>query len=283
MNKTRHLTKEQIAEYNSNGFIIVPNLFDLEEIQPLYTACEKYPDIWAAESYYKNSDGSSNSFVCYSHLSDSLLGVFPRIARMVDSVEAILGEESYHFHSKLVRKEAYSKSNLDWHQDYGTWYHYGCIFPDLITCGIAISDITRENGCMQVVKKSHLLGLLKHIRLGESEVTDPERLQKVLDKLEIVFCEMKAGDALFFHGNLLHRSTPNYTNKMRIIFHCTYNRMSNEPYKEEWKAHHSYQPLNKLSDLAIREGRYNGIFNQQDFFPAENEEDKGIGLVYSKF
>ena len=119
--------------------------------------------------------------------------------------------------------------------------------------------------------------------MGDSLVTDTERMQIVLDKLEIVFCEMKAGDALFIHSNTLHCSTENYTDKMRLMLHCTYNGVSNEPYKEEWKAHHGYQPLEKVSDLAIREGHYNGIFNQKDFFQSENKKDKGYGLAHSKF
>lgn len=282
MTKTTTLTKKQINQYQEDGFLIVPNVFDTEELAPLLTACEENPELWSAESAYRMSNGHFNRIMFYSHLSDSLLGVFPRIARVIDNVEAILGEECYHFHSKLVRKEAYNKGNVDWHQGYGTWYHYGCIFPTQVTCAIAITDNTKENGCMQVIKKSHAMGRLNHLRIGDTDAADPEIVQQALKNLELVDCEMKAGDALFFHANMLHASTPNYTDKIRVILHCTYNTKLGSPYKEEWQ-HHAYQPLQKLPDSTIKDGNYNGIFNQDDFFQSESEENKGESMVFRGF
>ncbi len=277
------LTQEQINQYHENGYLIVPNVFDAEELAPLVTACEENPELWSVESTYQMSNGQLNRIMYYSKLSDSLLGVFPRIARVVDSVEALLGDECYHYHSKLVRKEAYNKGNVDWHQGYGTWYHQGCLFPTQITCAIAVTENTKENGCMQVIKKSHEMGRLNHLRIGDTDGADPEIVEQALKKLELVDCEMNAGDILFFHANMLHASTPNYTDRIRAILHCTYNTKLGEPYKEEWQQHHGYQPLQKLPDSTIKDGNYNGILNEQDFYQTENEEDKGTGLIFRGF
>ncbi len=268
MKKTT-LTQEQIAQFKDDGYLIVRSVFDAEEIQPLLFACENDPEIWSNESTFEYSNGQLNRVLLYSKLSDSLLGVFPRMSRLVNAVEALLGEECYHFHSKLVRKEAHNKGNFDWHQDYGTWYHYGLLFPNLLTAGIAITDTNKQNGCMQALVKSHLMGRINHVKKGDSEVAEPERVQKALEKLEMVDCEMNTGDVLFFHGNLLHASTPNYTDRTRVLLHCTYNTASNEPYKKEWKANHSYQPLKTVSDSIIKESRYNGIYHKEDFSQSE--------------
>jgi len=105
------LTQEQISRYHEDGFLIVPNIFDAEEFAPLLLACEENPELWAAETAYKYSNGHDNRVMFYAQLSNSLLGVLPRIARVVDSVEALLGEECYHFHSKLVRDDFFQAEN----------------------------------------------------------------------------------------------------------------------------------------------------------------------------
>jgi hypothetical protein len=41
--------------------------------------------------------------------------------------------------------------------------------------------------------------------------------------------EMEAGDALFFHSNVLHRSDKNDSDRRRWAFLIAYNRTSNNP------------------------------------------------------
>lgn len=281
-NQTMPLTQEQISQYHNDGYLIVPNVFDLGELEPLQKACKNDPKLWEEETEYVYSNQKTNRVMFYHTLSDSLLGVMPRVARIVNAAESLLGEECYHFHSKLVRKEAYNQGNVDWHQGYGTWYHYGCLFPTQITCAMAITENTKANGCMQVVKKSHQMGRLNHLQVGDTDAADPERMQEVLKQLEVVDCEMQAGDVLFFHANTLHASTPNNTDKIRVILHSTYSTISGQPYKKDWQ-HHAYKPLEKLPDSVIKESRYNGIINHNDFFQSENQEDKASGLVFRGF
>ena len=42
----------------------------------------------------------------------------------------------------------------DWHQDYGYWYYNGC--------QIALDRSGVENGCLEMVRGSHLLGRIDH-------------------------------------------------------------------------------------------------------------------------
>lgn len=53
-----------------------------------------------------------------------------------------------------------------------------------------------------------------------------------------------AGDALFFHSNLLHNSAPNQSPHRRWAFLCAYNRASNNPVYEHH--HPQYTPLTKV-------------------------------------
>ncbi|GFS22834.1 ectoine dioxygenase-like [Elysia marginata] len=77
-----------------------------------------------------------------------------RCEKVVTTAEKLLGGEVYHYHTKLMMKEAYTGGAHVWHQDYGYWYKNGCLFPDMITVFIAIDKCWKENGCLQVADSS---------------------------------------------------------------------------------------------------------------------------------
>ena len=114
---------------------------------------------------------------------------------------------------------------------------------------IAIDAATVENGCLQVIKGSHKLGRIDHVLTGDQAGADMERVDVALERLEHVYCEMEAGDVLFFHSNLLHRSDRNTSDHPRWSQICCYNAKSNNPYKE---SHHPcYTALKKVDDSMI--------------------------------
>ena len=63
-----------------------------------------------------------------------IYGMFARCRRMVDSCEQILGGEVYHYHSKMIMKDAKVGGAWTWHQDYGYWYQNGVLFPTRSAC-----------------------------------------------------------------------------------------------------------------------------------------------------
>ena len=52
-----------------------------------------------------------------------------------------------------------------WHQDYGYWYQNGCLFPDMASLFIPLEPWNIENGCLQIISKSHKLGRIDHVKL----------------------------------------------------------------------------------------------------------------------
>jgi ectoine hydroxylase-related dioxygenase (phytanoyl-CoA dioxygenase family) len=169
----------------------------------------------------------------------------------VNSAEKLLGGEVYHYHSKMIMKDAKVGGAWTWHQDYGYWYQNGVLFPLLCSASIAVDPATRENGCLQVLSGSHQMGRVDHVLTGEQAGADMERVREAEKRLPLVYVEMEPGDVLFFHANLLHRSDQNRSDKPRWSMICCYNAARNDPYKE---AHHPrYTPLKKVPDSAIRE------------------------------
>ncbi len=58
-------------------------------------------------------------------------------------------------------------------------------------------------------RASHKMGRIEHVLIGDQAGADGERVQAASERLELVYCEMQPGDAVFFHANTLHRSDQN--------------------------------------------------------------------------
>jgi ectoine hydroxylase-related dioxygenase (phytanoyl-CoA dioxygenase family) len=166
-------------------------------------------------------------------------------------MERFLGGEVYHYHHKMILKEPRVGGAWEWHQDYGYWYHNGCLYPLLLSCLIALDRATRANGCLQVLKGSHQIGRIDHGKTGDQTGADLERVAEAEKRHELVYVEAGPGDALFFHCNLLHRSDQNTSPDPRWSLICCYNARRNDPYKES--RHPRYTPLRKVPDAAIKE------------------------------
>ncbi|MFV1966063.1 MAG: phytanoyl-CoA dioxygenase family protein [Pirellulaceae bacterium] len=244
------LTESQVRQFQENGYYIARGLYDAEEMVLLSRAAreDKALDEHAIER--KDGEGGVAKLTLWNHPGDDIYGMFSRGRRLVDSMEQLLGGEVYHYHSKMNMKEPRVGGAWAWHQDYGYWYRNGCLFPHMASVMIAVDPATRENGCLQVIRQSHHMGRLDHALAGDQAGADIERVRAALERLELVYVEMEVGDAVFFHGNLLHRSDQNHSDQPRWVLICCYNSARNDPYKDHH--HPRYTPLSKVDDGAIK-------------------------------
>lgn len=245
------LTDKQIQEYHRDGFVLARRMFDTEEIDLLRRAAKEDRELDQHSFGRGDGEGGTVRLSLWNHPGDTIYGMFARCETIVNSAEKILEGEVYHYHSKMIMKDAKVGGAWTWHQDYGYWYQNGVLFPWLSSASIAVDPATRENGCLQVLKGSHHMGRVDHILTGDQAGADMERVREAEKVLELVYVEMDQGDVLFFHSNLLHRSDQNRSDKPRWSMICCYNAARNNPYKE---SHHPrYTPLSKVPDSAIRE------------------------------
>lgn len=241
----------QRAHYERDGYVIVRSLFDSEEIGLMRQAIEQDPQLRASLYDRKDAEGRSTRMALWNHPGDSVYGLAARSHRVVDTMEDMLGGEVYHYHSKLTAKEPYDGGAWEWHQDYGYWYHNGCVFPYMASVMVALDRANRENGCLQVLKGSHLAGRVEHgVLPGEQVGADLRRVEQMKLKLELVHVELEPGDALFFHANVMHRSDQNRSPNRRWTVLFCFNAARNNPYLEHH--HPQYTPLLKVPDDAVR-------------------------------
>jgi hypothetical protein len=229
-------------------------LFAPEEIELLGRIARADRALEGQAASRRDGSGGTIRLSVRNELGDDIYSAFVRCRRLVDTAERLVGGEVYHYHHKMIFKEPRLGGAWEWHQDYGYWYQTGCLFPDLVSCMIAVDRAEPANGCLQILKGSHRMGRLDHGPVGDQTGADPERVDAALERLERLWCELEPGDALFFHCNLLHRSDRNDSNHPRWALICCYNAASNDPYKES--RHPRYAPLEKWADeMVVEVGR----------------------------
>jgi len=224
------LSEKMLRVYRRDGYVVIPQLFAPDEIAILRTTAER--ELPGGQVLTKQDrDGNKVSLKMWGHAGDDIYGMFSRNERVVGAAERAIGEEVYLYSAKMILKDAREGGAWEWHQDYGYWYHNGCMMPDMTSCSIAVDRNTEENGCLQVMPGSHCLGRLDHERKNEQYVADGERVEAALTRFETVQVPLAPGDAILFHANLLHRSSANKSDKRRWNYICSYNGVSNRPFK----------------------------------------------------
>ena len=233
-------------QFLDDGFVIVRGLLTAEETAWLGRIARRDREL--AESAYgrRDASGQITTLALRNDLSDDVYSAIARSRRIVDRMQEFLGDEVYHYHHKLNLKEPHVGGAWEWHQDYGYWYHNGCLLPDMGSCMIAIDPAWQTNGCLQVLRGSHRLGRVDHGQTGDQTGADLERVQVARERFELIYVELEPGDAVFFHANLLHRSDQNRSEQARWVLICCYNTRRNDPYKES--RHPRYSPLSTLAD-----------------------------------
>jgi len=245
------VSEEQIADFNRDGYLFVPGLFDAEEMKLLFEVGKGDKEKAKMVGTAKDTQGGESKLWLTSELRLDIYNGFVHCHRMVDTMEKLLADEVYLYHYKMMVKEARVGGIWEWHQDYGYWYQNECLYPDMGSCMIAVDKADRENGCLQVIRGSHKMGRVQHGTFGQQTGAEPARVELALKHLELVYCEMEPGTALFFHANTLHRSDANTSDRPRWTLICCYNTKHN-PCRNS-PGHPTYTHLEKWPDSRIKE------------------------------
>src|SRR6201989_1182615 len=158
---------DRLEEYHRNGCVLAKKMFDTEEIDLLRRAAKEDRQLDQHSFGKGDGEGGTVRLSLWNHPGDTIYGMFARCETVVNSAETLLDGEVYHYHSKMIMKDAKVGGAWAWHQDYGYWYENGVFFPLLTSVFIAVDWVTRENGCVQVLSGSHHLGRIDHVLTGD--------------------------------------------------------------------------------------------------------------------
>jgi len=267
------LTPHQISDYHRDGYLIVRNFLSAAEADKLYRIATEDDTMRKHAFDLNDQTGKKTKLSLWYTPGNDSYGLLTKSRRMVDSANLLMDGEApvCHFHSKLMQKEPKVGGAWEWHQDYGYWYKNEFLFPDqMISIMIAITEANKANGCLQVIKGTHKMGRIEHGFAGEQVGASQHYVDLALKTMEHVYVELSAGDALFFHSNLLHRSEANTSDKPRWSLISCYNRASNVPYNEPSGS--STVPLEAVPDEALMAWQGEGLGEGSNFLVKEKDE-----------
>lgn len=269
------LTPAQVSDYNRDGYVIIRNFLQQEEVSKLYKIAIE-DDTMQKHSFDLNDQtGKKTKLALWYTPGNDAYGLLTKSNRMITSVGKLMEGDSQvcHFHSKLMQKEPKVGGAWEWHQDYGYWYKNEFLLPgQMMSVMIAITEATQQNGCLQVIKGSHQMGRIEHGFTGEQVGASQHYVDLALKTMELVYVELQPGDALFFHSNLLHRSEANLSDNSRWSLISCYNRRSNVPYNEPSAS--STIPLEIVPDEALLQWETKGLGDNANFL--EKEKDQAL-------
>ena len=151
----------------------------------------------------------------YPHVIFRFADSLVRSPDILDVVESIIGHDIMVWGSTFFVKEPKSEGYVSWHQDLRYW---GLDSDNVVSAWLALSPVTRENGCMRFVPGSHLDGLVDHEDTFDKAniLTRGQEAAVPIDERKVVHVELAPGQASFHHGKLLHASAPNHSDERRI-------------------------------------------------------------------
>ena len=148
--------------------------------------------------------------------------------RLLDHVEALIGPEITSNPIQHVRIKPPSDTLdddeirahvtvTDWHQDRAV-AHEEADATQMVTCWLAMTDATVENGCLMVQPQGNDQMMLPHCPKTQTGIPDD-----IIAGFHAKPLPVKAGGAVFFHPLTPHASLPNRSDGFRWSFDLRYH------------------------------------------------------------
>lgn len=237
------LTDAQREGYSTDGFLLMPDLFNADEVAALYsemqTMRESYARQGRSEVIAEPGSGDVRSIFDVHHLN-SLFGKLMRDPRVLDVARDILGSEVYIHQSRINYKPGFTGKGFYWHSDFETWHiEDGMPAMRSLSCSILLTDNSADNGPLMLIPGSHnhfisCMGETPEdnyktsLKVQEYGVPDSILLSYLSDMGGITAATGKAGSVVFFDSNTMHGSNSNITPYPRSNAFFVYNSVDNQ-------------------------------------------------------
>ncbi|WP_043734256.1 phytanoyl-CoA dioxygenase family protein [Nocardia asiatica] len=221
------LSATQIESYQTNGYLVVDNVLSEAQVAELNAlidhAVERSIHVESNDDMYDLEPGHSKARPRVRGIRDplALAPPFEEVSRseaVLDIVESVVGPNIRHELSFINIKPAGGGSPVQWHQDFGILPYTN---DDLVVCGLALTDSSIRNGCLQVIPGSHRGPILDHhqdgVMIGAVQEHTPG-----FDLDHAVPVEVPAGGMSLHHFRILHGSAPNHSDSDRRVYFLDY-------------------------------------------------------------
>ncbi|MBC79340.1 MAG: phytanoyl-CoA dioxygenase [Gammaproteobacteria bacterium] len=215
------LTVEQVETFNTDGYLSVDSVLSPEELDELRRVTDEFVE---QSRNVTENDATFDLEPGHTAESPQLRRIIRPVSKhsvyekfvhhedILNIVESLLGPNLRYHNNKMNMKNPGHGSAVEWHQD---WAFYPHTNDDLLEVGIALDDMTEENGALMVIPGSHKDKVWDHHQDGlfVGAVTDP-----TFQPDDAVSVTVKAGGITLHHVRMVHGSKPNESDKPRRMF-----------------------------------------------------------------
>ena len=244
MNHPKALTPQQVRFFHEEGYLIVPDVFAPQDLEPLRAELHKEINRKARElqaagkltnlhaeldfdrqlaAIYRDSNENGDQIIrsleglrgggfhapeMFAVISHRQL--LQRVGELLGS-EEIVASSVYRIRPKLPNL---GRGVVPWHQDSGYMAEH-CDRHLIITCWVPLVNATVENGCMQILPRTHEGKVVTHHTGGNAGflVIKDENLPD--DPRKSITAACPRGGVVFMTNRTPHCSTPNSADHIR--------------------------------------------------------------------
>lgn len=237
------LSASQRDTYQQNGFLLMPELFNQEEVGFLFDAMqgmrEEFTHASRKEVIAEPGSGEVRS-IFNVHRLNEIFANLVRDPRVLNVAREILGSEVYIHQSRINYKPGFTGKEFYWHSDFETWHSEdGMPSMRALSCSILLTDNSDCNGPLMLIPGSHhhyvsCMGetpdenYKTSLKKQDVGVPDQILLRYLADMGGIKSCAGKAGSVVFFDCNTMHGSNGNITPYPRSNVFFVYNSIANQ-------------------------------------------------------
>ena len=224
-----NLTPQQIQEYRENGFLVIPDFLDSQELAFWREAVDeavakrdkqKLPDrVWVGdmeddEKYYESVFIQRLNLWMDNEKVRKLM-LDERLGKMATELAGVDGIRIWH--DQALYKPPWGNPTA-WHLDTPYW---SFTTKDALSIWVALDDVTQDNGCLYFMPGTHKETTFENPGIT-ADMASIFNFYPQLVGREAIPAAMKAGSCSFHNGLAVHAAGANMTPYRRRAMTCAY-------------------------------------------------------------
>ena len=219
------LSKEQLAFFNENGFLLLrgfanPRKCDIIKdiakvhlnyaIEPIET---EYEYIGIEKKEYKTTIRRLrqvyNRDIVFKKWMENKK-IYPILEQILQDKPILITAH----HNSIMTKMPKTSTKTCWHQDIRYWRYNG---DNLVSVWLALGEENEKNGVLEFIPKSHKMNFSKEAFDEKLFFREDYEANKPLIQSKVSF-NLHKGDIVLFHAKTLHQANANMSEETKISF-----------------------------------------------------------------
>jgi len=216
------LSRDEINFYNDQGYLLVEDVISENQHKEMLALVdgffEKSKMIKENDNIFDLEDGHSSDNprlkrIKQPHQHSQFFWDIIKESKIEEILRDLLGDNVSLKTSKLNTKAPGGGAAVEWHQD---WAFYPHTNDNVLALGLMLNDVDIDNGPLMVIPESHKGPVLSHFNNGVfCGAIDPD--DSDFDMSKAVTLTGKARSMTIHHARTLHGSSPNNSNRDRLV------------------------------------------------------------------